>query len=304
MEKTLLSVVGPTAIGKTAMAISLAKHFDTEIISSDSRQFYREMQIGTAVPSPLELEDVKHHFIQHKGIFDPYSVGDFERDALQLLEKLYRDKDIVVMVGGSGLYNDAVTKGLDKFPKIDPEIRKQLNDVYAESGIEKLQEQLKAEDPTYYEKVDIENPHRLIRALEVYLGTGKPYSSFLAKAKRSRPFRTITIGIKADRQLVYDRINTRVDDMIARGLVTEVEELKKHQDLNALKTVGYNELINYLEGKWPLDFAVSEIKKNTRRFAKRQMTWFRKNVDTVWVPHDIGVKELISTVENRLMVNG
>src|SRR5680860_267039 len=300
MKKTLLSVVGPTAIGKTTMAISLARYFDTEIISSDSRQFYKEMHIGTAVPAQEELMAVKHYFIQYKSIFDPYSVGDFERDALQLLEKLFREKDIVVMVGGSGLYNDAVTKGLDKFPKIDPKIREQLNKVYAENGIEKLQEQLKAEDPVYYKKVDKENPHRLIRALEVCFGTGKPYSSFLAKAKKSRPFKPITIGLKADRQLVYDRINSRVDDMIAQGLISEVEKLKEHSDLNALQTVGYKALFNYFEGNWTLDFAISEIKKNTRRFAKRQMTWLRKNDDTVWVPHDIKVNVLISEVEKKM----
>ncbi len=300
MEKTLISVVGPTAIGKTAMAISLALHFDTEIISSDSRQFYKEMRIGTAVPVLEELQAVKHHFIQHKSIFDRYSVGDFERDALQLLDKLFSEKDIVVMVGGSGLYNDAVTKGLDKFPKIDLDIRKQLNKVYEENGIEKIQEQLKVADSVYYQRVDKENPHRLIRALEVCLGTGKPYSSFLAKAKKSRPFRTIIIGLKADRQLVYDRINTRVDDMIAQGLVSEVEKLKKHQNLNALQTVGYKELFNYFEENWSLDFAISEIKKNTRRFAKRQMTWFKKNKDTVWVPYDIGTKELISRVAHEV----
>ncbi len=300
MEKTLISVVGPTAIGKTAMAISLALHFDTEIISSDSRQFYKEMLIGTAVPVQQELQTVKHHFIQHKSIFDVYSVGDFERDALQLLNKLFSEKDIVVMVGGSGLYNDAVTKGLDKFPKIDPDIRKQLNKVYEENGIEKIQEHLKVADSAYYQKVDKENPHRLIRALEVCIGTGKPYSSFLAKAKISRPFRTIIIGLKADRQSVYDRINTRVDDMIAQGLVSEVEKLKKHRNLNALQTVGYKELFNYFEGIWTLDFAISEIKKNTRRFAKRQMTWFKKNENTVWVPYDIGSQGLISRVENEV----
>ncbi len=304
MEKTLLSIVGPTAIGKTAMAISIALHFDSEIISSDSRQFYKEMLIGTAVPAQEELKAVKHHFIQHKSISDAYSVGDFERDALELLEKLFSEIDIVVMVGGSGLYTDAVTKGLDKFPKIDADIRKQLNMVFKENGIEKLQEQLKVVDPVYYQKVDKENPHRLIRALEVCLGTGKPYSSFLAKAKKSRPFRTITIGLKADRQLVYDRINTRVDHMIAQGLLSEVENLKKHQNLNALQTVGYKELFNYLEGNWTLDFALSEIKKNTRRFAKRQMTWFRKNDDTIWVPNDIVIEALISRVENELRING
>ncbi|SDE24983.1 tRNA dimethylallyltransferase [Pricia antarctica] len=300
MNKTLLSIVGPTAIGKTTVAIFLAKHFDTEIISSDSRQFYKEMCIGTAVPSAEELAAAKHHFIQQKSILDAYSVGDFEREALQLLEKLFTKKDIVVMVGGSGLYNDAVTKGMDKFPKIDPDIRKQLNKVYEQNGIEKLQEQLKEEDPGYYEKVDKENPHRLIRALEICFGTGKPYSSFLEKAKKSRPFRTISIGLKADRQLVYDRINSRVDDMIVRGLISEVEKLKEHSNLNALQTVGYKELFHYLEGNWTLDFAISEIKKNTRRFAKRQMTWFRKNDDTLWVSNDIERNALISEVENKM----
>ncbi|MDT7830688.1 tRNA (adenosine(37)-N6)-dimethylallyltransferase MiaA [Pricia sp. S334] len=300
MEKLLLSVAGPTAIGKTAMAISLARHFGTEIISSDSRQFYQEMKIGTAVPDSEELQTVTHHFIQHKRIFDSYSVGDFERDALQLLEKLFREHDVVVMVGGSGLYNDAVIKGLDKFPKIDPDIRARLNEEYAEQGIGILQERLEASDPKYFEKVDRSNPHRLIRALEICLGTGKPYSSFLAKPKEPRPFRTIRLGLKADRQLVYERINTRVDKMIAEGLVEEVKPLQQFKDLNALQTVGYKELFRYLEGKWTLDFAISEIKKNTRRFAKRQMTWLDKNEDILWVAHDIATDDLLFKIENEI----
>lgn len=303
MKKTLLSVVGPTAIGKTTMAISLAKHFDTEIISTDSRQFYREMQIGTATPSKEELSSAKHHFIHHKSIFDSYSVGDFERDALQRLEKLFKQKDTVVMVGGSGLYNDAVTKGLDIFPKIHPDIRKRLNQDYAENGIESLHEQLKMHDPYYFEKVDKGNPHRLVRALEVCIGAGKPYSSFISAKKKPRPFDTLTLGIDANRPLIYERINARVDQMITEGLVAEVEGLIKYRELNALQTVAFKELFHYLDGTWPFDFAISEIKKNTRRFAKRQMTWFKKNQKIVWVPHDIEVNDLVSLVKRKLIVN-
>ncbi len=302
-QKTLISVVGPTGIGKTAKAISLARHFNTEIVSSDSRQFYKEMEIGTAVPSPEELATVPHHFIQHKSIFDVYSVGDFERDALQVLETLFRDRDVAVMVGGSGLYNDAVTEGLDDFPPIDPDIRKQLNKTLRKEGLESLQKELQRRDPSYYKKVDIANPHRLIRALEVCMGTGKPYSSFVSKDKRPRPFKTLSIGLEADRQRIYDRINTRVDAMIASGLLAEVEGLQQYKKRNALQTVGYKELFNYLEGKWTWDFAISEIKKNTRRFAKRQMTWFGKKRDTLWVPYDLPAEELISTVEKRLIMD-
>lgn len=303
MKKALLSVVGPTAIGKTAMAISLARHFDTEIISTDSRQFYKEMHIGTAVPTKEELVSAKHHFIQHKSISDAYSVGDFERDALQQLEKLFKRKDTAVMVGGSGLYNDALLYGLDKFPKIDPHVRQGLNTDYSENGIETLQRQLNSLDPGYFQKVDLGNPHRLIRALEVCIGTGKPYSFFLSAEKKPRPFETLTIGISADRPLIYGLINARVDQMIAEGLVAEVESLKQYKQLNALQTVGYKELFLYLDGIWTLDFAISEIKKNTRRFAKRQMTWFRKNRETLWVPYDIKTKDLVSMVERKLVAS-
>lgn len=302
MEKTLLSVVGPTAIGKTTTAISIARHFDTDIISSDSRQFYKEMEIGTAVPSPEELVLAQHHFIQHKSILENYSVGDFEMDALQLLEILFKKKDVVVMVGGSGLYNDAVIKGLDKFPPIDPDIRKQLNKSLKKDGLQFLKSELQKRDPTYFDKMDQENPHRLIRALEVCIGTGRPYSSFLSQKKKTRTFRTISIGLDANRQLVYDRINSRVDRMVTNGLIAEAKGLERHKELNALKTVGYNELFNFFEGKWTLDFAISEIKKNTRRFAKRQMTWFRKNKDTLWIPHDIPADDLIEKVGHLLKV--
>jgi len=300
MEKTLLSVVGPTAIGKTKLAIALAQYYNTQIISADSRQFYKELEIGTAVPDRKELSLTKHHFIQHKSILESYSVGDFERDALQLLEKLFEERDMVIMVGGSGLYIDAVIRGLDDFPKIDSNIRKQLNERLHREGIGKLQEKLKKMDSSYYKKVDINNPHRLVRALEVCIGTGKPYSSFLYSKKKNRPFRTITIGLEAERVLVYERINKRVDNMIEQGLIDEAKNLAKHQELNALQTVGYKELFKFYDGEWSLDFAISEIKKNTRRFAKRQMTWFKKNKDILWFPYDTNMKTVLSELNRKL----
>ncbi|CAM3491500.1 tRNA (adenosine(37)-N6)-dimethylallyltransferase MiaA [Zobellia roscoffensis] len=308
MEKILLSVVGPTAIGKTKLAISLAQYFNTEIISADSRQFFKEMKIGTAVPSQEELKQAKHHFIQHISIFDSYSVGDFERDALTALNNLFKKNNIVVMVGGSGLYTKAVAEGLDDFPKIDPKIREQLNIQFTEEGIGILQNELKQRDPDYYKTVDINNPHRLIRALEICIGTNTPYSSFLSKNKKKRPFKTITIGIEADRPLIYDRINQRVDIMVTEGLIKEARQLEKYKALNALQTVGYRELFTYFEKESnnmatdsDLIFAIEEIKKNTRRFAKRQLTWFKRNQETLWVSYDVDFQELIATLHKIIL---
>ncbi len=295
--KILIAVVGPTAIGKTNLAIALAKHYQTEIISADSRQFFKEMRIGTAVPSLEELHTVQHHFIQHKSIFDDYSVGDFEKDALKKLTQLFKNKDVVVMVGGSGLYVDAVANGLDEFPSIDSKIRERLNERLKNEGIQNLQEQLKSLDKVYYQKVDIDNPHRLIRALEICIGSGKPYSSYLNQKKSSRNFKTIYIGIEAEREVIYDRINKRVDLMIEDGLLKEVEPLFPNKSLNALQTVGYKEMFNFLEGKWSLDFAIDEIKKNTRRFAKRQLTWYRKNPEIFWVNFNKNHNQIINNLE-------
>lgn len=300
MKKTLISVVGPTAIGKTKLAIGLAKYYQTEIISADSRQFFKEMHIGTAVPSAEELAAAPHHFIQHKSILDPYSVGDFERDAIQLLEQLFQKYEIVILVGGSGLYVDAVTKGLDTFPDVSPEIRKCLNSQLEIEGISALQNQLQQLDPLYFRKVDIQNPHRLIRALEIAIGTGKPYSSFLQKENNKRSFNVLTVGITAERDIIYERINQRVDLMLKEGLMEEVKSLIPNQHLNALQTVGYKELFQYLEGKWSLDFAIAEIKKNTRRFAKRQLTWFRKNESSIWVDFNSEVPKSIHTIEKSI----
>ncbi len=297
-SKYLITVVGPTAIGKTKLAIALAKYYKTEIISADSRQFYREMSIGTAVPSKQELEAVPHHFIQHKSIQETYNVGDFEKDTLNALELLFKKNDLSIMVGGSGLYVDAVIHGLDSFPEVDEEIRIQLNTVYKKHGIEVLQNQLKELDPEYYAKVDIQNPHRIIRALEICIGAGKTYSSCINQNKPERPFNSIIVGLSADRSILYSKINKRVDTMIANGLIDEARALYQHKHLNALNTVGYKELFNYFDGIWDLDFAVSEIKKNTRRFAKRQLTWFGKNKAILWVDHTTPFQEIIEKIEH------
>lgn len=299
-KKILLAVVGPTAIGKTATGILLAQHFKTEIISADSRQFFKEMEIGTAVPSKEELAAVPHHFIQHKSIFEPYSVGDFEKEAIELLNQLFQTKDLVVMVGGSGLYVDAVVSGLDEFPDVDPAIREGLNQKFQDEGIESLQKELQTRDPEYFKVVDQDNPHRLIRALEVSIAANKPYSSFLDQHKPKRDFKSLYIGLNAPREVIYDRINTRVDLMMKAGLLEEAKQLYPHKDLNALQTVGYKELFEYLGGHCSLDVAVSEIKKNTRRFAKRQLTWLRKNENIIWVEYDTNPDTLINEITNQL----
>lgn len=281
-KKTLLTIIGPTAIGKTSLAINLALYFGTEIISCDSRQFFKEMSIGTAVPSAEELAQAKHHFIQHKSIFEPYSVGDFERNAITLLTELFQRNGVVIMVGGSGLYADAVLYGLDDFPEVSTEIRNELNTYYQVQGIAYLQTKLKDLDPIQYERMDIQNPQRMLRALEVCIASGKPYSSFLNKKKILRDFTNLTIGLTAEREVVYERINRRVELMLEDGLLIEAQRLFPYKELNALQTVGYRELFDFLEGKTSLDFAVEEIKKNTRHFAKRQYTWFHKNKDIHW----------------------
>lgn len=299
-NKYLISIVGPTAIGKTTLSVKFAQHFNTEIISADSRQFYKEMLIGTAAPTKEELSQAKHHFIHHKSVIDNYSVGAFEKDAISKLNELFKTHNIVIMVGGSGLYVDAVTKGLDYFPDVDPEIRKNLNKTLEYKGIETLQLQLKELDIDTYNTIEISNPHRVIRALEICIGTDKPYSSFLKKKKKKRDFKTITIGLTADRELIYDRINKRVEIMIKNGLLNEVKSLQKYQNLNALNTVGYKEIFNFLNSKWSLDFATEEIKKNTRRFAKRQLTWFNKNSNTFWFDYKTDTKIIIDSINNEI----
>ncbi|MCK7590824.1 tRNA (adenosine(37)-N6)-dimethylallyltransferase MiaA [Subsaxibacter sp. CAU 1640] len=299
-EKYLISIVGPTAIGKTALSIKLANHFKTEIISADSRQFFKEMSIGTAAPTSSELSAARHHFIHHKSVKEDYNVGEFERDAIEKLNYLFKEHDVVIMVGGSGLYVDAVVNGLDDFPNIDPNIREFLNLQLETNGLEYLQNKLKELDPISYQNTTIDNPHRVIRALEVSIGTGKPYSSFLNQKKSNRNFNTISIGLDADRQTIYNRINLRVDKMVKEGLLEEVKALLPMRHLNALNTVGYKELFHYLNGECTLEFAVSEIKKNSRRFAKRQLTWFRKNKNILWFDFESDIKNIIKAIENQI----
>ena len=299
--KYLITIIGATGIGKTELSLAVAKHYNTEIISSDSRQFYKEMNIGTAVPSLKELEQVKHHFIQNRSIFEDYSVGEFERDALLLLDQLFSKYDVVVMVGGSGLYVEAVLRGLDEFPDIDPEIRVKLKLELLENGIKSLQDRLRVLDLETYHKIDIENKQRLIRALEICLGTGKAYSSYLNIKKNQRKFNPIKIGIRAEREFVYDRINKRVDTMIKEDLLDEVEKLYKNRNLNSLQTVGYKELFRYLDNELSFDEAVSEIKKNTRRFAKRQGTWFRKDKDIKWFEYPVLLNDVTNYVDSFLV---
>ena len=299
-NKHLITIVGPTAIGKTALSIKLAKHFNTEIISCDSRQFYKEMRIGTAVPTSDELASAKHHFIQNRSIREDYNVGQFERDALDTLHKLFAKHNTVIMVGGSGLYVDAVLKGLDYFPDVNPEIREKLNQQLKESGLASLQKQLKELDIESYNTIEIENPHRVIRALEICLGAEKPYSFYKNKPKKKRGFTPIKIGINADREIIYNRINQRVDIMMQEGLLEEAKALHEHKTLNALQTVGYRELFQFLDNEITLDFAISEIKKNTRRFAKRQNTWFKKDATIKWFDFEEDSKEIISYINSML----
>lgn len=299
MTKYLFAIVGPTAIGKTATSIKIAQHFQTEIISADSRQFYKEMTIGTAVPDPKELAAAPHHCIQHISIEDTYSVGHFEREAIHLLETLHEKHPYVTIVGGSGMYVDAVINGLDHFPEVLPGIREQLNTLYATEGIEALQELLKEKDPVHYKRVDIQNQQRVTRALEVCLSSGKPFSSFLDKPKPKRPFEIIKIGLSADRQVIYDRINKRVDLMIENGLVEEVQGLLSRKRLNALQTVGYRELFEYFEGTTTLEQAIENIKTNTRRFAKRQLTWYRKDPTITWFDYQTPFEEIADFIHKK-----
>jgi len=297
MNKYLITVIGATAIGKTALSIKLAQHFNTEIISSDSRQFYKEMTIGTAVPTSKELAAAPHHFIQNRSIFDTYSVGQFEKDALKKLNNLFAKNNSVIMVGGSGLYTNAVINGLDYFPEVNPTIRVNLNLQLKNKGIKSLQNKLKELDIESYNSVEIENPHRLIRALEICIGTGKTYSEFKNKPKAIRNFTPIKIGLTADRELMYNRINRRVDIMLEEGLLEEAKKLYEHKNLNALQTVGYRELFQFFDGNCTLEFATEEIKKNTRRFAKRQVTWNKKDTDIHWFNFETETSEIIKEIE-------
>lgn len=285
-KKTLIAIVGPTAVGKTAMAISLAQYFKTEIISADSRQFYREMTIGTAKPDLEELASAPHHFINSHSITQDYSAGDFEREALHKLDELFRQNDVVIMVGGSGLFVRALCEGLDDLPKAGDEVRERLNNEMAQLGLEQMKERLKTIDPAYYQIADIDNPQRVVRALEVFEATGKPMSFYHKKDLNKRPFDILTIGLNMERPQLYERINLRVERMMEMGLLEEVRSLFPFRSKPALLTVGYAELFDYLDGNISLEEAVERIQQNSRRYAKRQITWFKKYGNTSWFQHD------------------
>ena len=299
-QNTLITIVGPTAIGKTVLSIQLANAFNASIISCDSRQFFKEMTIGTAVPEPKELATAKHYFIQNRSVFDSYNVGEFERDALEKLEALFKENPIQIMVGGSGLYVDAVLNGLDYFPEVDPKIRETLLLKLEKEGIEVLQKQLKELDLKTYKLIAIDNPHRIMRALEVCIGSGIPYSTFKNKPKKQRNFNNIKIGLNADREIIYNRINRRVDAMIENGLIEEAKTLFAHKELNALQTVGYRELFSFFDGNFTKEFAISEIKKNSRRFAKRQLTWFKRDENILWFDYLTDKTTIVSQVSEKI----
>jgi len=282
LKPTLVVIAGPTAIGKTALAIQVAQNLNAEIISSDSRQFYKELKIGVAAPGDEELKAVKHHFVGHLSIFDSYNVSAYEQDVLKFLNFYFKEHRYAVMVGGSGLYIDAVCNGIDAFPDIDETLRKGLKERFQSNGIESIRDQLKELDPAYYEVVDLNNPNRIIRALEVCLMTGKLYSEQRRNKAVERDFDIIKIGLNRPREELVEIIHKRVDIMLEMGLVEEVKGLYSHKTLNALNTVGYKEIFNYLDGVWSLDVAVEKIKTNTRRYAKRQMTWFNRDKEIKW----------------------
>jgi tRNA dimethylallyltransferase len=292
MKNFLIVLIGPTGVGKTAVSIDIASHFKCEIISADSRQFFREMRIGTAVPSELQLETIKHHFIRFLSVNDYYSSSLFERDVLELLPKLFSNNNVALMTGGSGMYIDAVCHGIDDIPDVDLSVREKYIGLYMEEGIEGLRATLKLLDPEHYAKVDLKNYKRIIRALEICESTGRPYSSFLKKQKREREFGIIKIGLERSRDDLYERINSRVDEMVRTGIEDEAKKLYSFRDLNALNSVGYKEYFDVFDGKMSKEKAIELIKRNSRRYAKRQLTWWSKDKEIKWFKPE-QVKEII-----------
>ena len=292
--KKLISIIGTTGIGKTKLAIELAKHFGTEIISCDSRQFFNEMKIGTATPSNEELAEVPHHFIGNLSVEDYYSIGQFEKEAIAKIEELFKHHEVVILVGGSMMYEKAVIEGLNDLPEANEENQQKLENIFHEEGIESLQKILADLDPEYFNTVDKDNPRRLFRAIDIIWQTGKTYTENISEQVKKRDFEVVRIGIEAPREIIYERINQRVDKMLAEGLVDEVQSLLPFRNHLSLRTVGYSELFRFFDGDWTVDFAVEEIKKNSRRFAKRQLTWYRKETDIHWVNFENSVQESLS----------
>lgn len=298
MNKTLIVLLGPTAVGKTDISIDIAQHLNCDIISADSRQFFREMKIGTARPSDDQLARVKHHFIAFLSVRDYYSSNRYEKDVLDLLSELFQNNNIALMSGGSAMYIDSVCQGIDDIPDADPAVREQLNRKYEEEGIRGLRIMLKILDPEYYKNVDLKNYKRIIRALEICETTGLPYSSFLKKQRRERNFNILKIGLERPREELYERIDRRVDEMIVQGLENEVASLYEYKEMNALNSVGYNEFFDYFGGRITKEKAIELIKRNTRRFAKRQITWWAKDKDISWFQAD-DIRGIIEFLNNN-----
>ena len=285
-KQNLIVLIGPTGVGKTELSLSIAEHFNTEIISADSRQLYRQLEIGTAAPTPQQLKRVKHHLVGTLELTDYYSAAKYESEVISLLSKLFQKKDVYLLTGGSMMYVDAVCKGIDDIPTVDKITRDLMLDRYKEMGLEQMCSELKLLDPIYYNQVDLKNPKRVIHALEICYMTGKPYSSFLTRETKERPFNIIKVGLYREREELYNRINERVIDMINAGLIDEVKSVYPYKTLNSLNTVGYKEIINYLDGVWSKDFAIQKIQQNSRNYAKKQMTWFKRDQDISWFKPD------------------
>lgn len=281
--KQLLVLLGPTGVGKTALSIDLAEYYNCHIISADSRQFFKGLEIGTAAPTAAELSRVHHHLVGMLDISDYYSASEFERDALQIIEKEHRKQDIVIVSGGSMMYIDALCNGIDDVPTIDENLRREVYALYQEEGLEPIKARLKILDPAFYNEVDLKNYKRVIHALEVCLMTGKPYSSFRTKTRKERPFKITKIGLMREREELYERINLRVDNMMKQGLLEEAQRLYPFRHLNSLNTVGYKELFKYFDSEWTLDFAIEKIKQNTRIYSRKQMTWFKRDEEINWI---------------------
>ena len=295
-KKTLIYITGATGIGKTKVSVLLANKLNSEIISSDSRQFYKEMTIGTSVPSVNELKTVKHHFIQHMSVVEDYSIGNYEKDCIKIINEKFKIYDLLIMTGGSGMYADSVLYGLDKFPHINKKTRNNLISLFRKKGIGYLQEKLKEKDPIYYRKIDLNNHQRIIRALEVCVFTGKPYSSFLEKRKTDRIFNIKILIIEEERNKLYKKINNRVDLMIKNGLEKEAKSLIKHQDKNSLQTVGYKEFFDFFNGNITRNEAILKIKKNTRNYAKRQITWNKKYKNAIRISPDSSLNKILKLI--------
>ena len=299
MSKFLITIVGPTAIGKTSLAIKLARNYKTEIISADSRQFYKELNIGTAKPSNDELSSIKHHLINNISVNDKYDISQLESDARKIIDKLFKTKDYVILVGGSGLYIDTILYGIDKIPNVKESLRKELNMEFQNNGLKNLLAQLKKIDPNSYKNIDLNNHRRIIRALEVSISSKKPYSSFLTDSVKESNYNEIIIGLNCDRDKLHSLINKRVDKMIQCGLIEEVEKLVKFKNLNALNTIGYKEIFDYLDNKISLEQSIEKIKTNSRRYAKRQLTYFNSNKTINWFDSQYEITNIIKLIESK-----